>query len=89
MIYLEEIPDAVEKAYFTLADIQYDISVLGPVSGDTYLFNDRYTISTKILAYLEYLNTQILNKDFKTNSRVEVMVTSLKELTSKAKLLWG
>lgn len=88
MIYLKEIQEAVEKAYFTIADIQYNIAVMEPVSGDIRIFESQYTISTKIEAYLEYLNTLLLNKNFKMNTRIETVVMSLNELTSKAKALW-
>lgn len=88
MIYLGEIQDTVDTAYLTLADIQYDISVREPVQGDIKIFEDMYFYSTKIVAFLEHLNVLLLNVDWEQNQTIELIVTSLKELNSKAKLLW-
>ena len=88
MIYLDEIQETVNESYLTLADIQYDVSVREPVQGDVKIFNDMYFFSTKIVAFLDYLNILLLNVDTESNLIIENIIISLKELNSKAKLLW-
>lgn len=88
MIYLEEVQVAVNNAYITLADLQYAISVKEPVSGDIKTFNKMYTLSTKIVANLEYIDTLNMNHTFQENNEIEFVVYSLKEITSKIRKLW-
>jgi len=88
MIFLDDIQNTVNEAYVALAGLQYSVSIREPVSGDIKTFNKAYTLSTKIIAYLEYLNSLNLNVSFVENSRIEDAVFSLKEIISKTKILW-
>jgi len=88
MIYIEEVYTAVNNAYKTLADIQYILSVKEPVSGDVRTFNRMYTLSTKIVANLEYIDMLDMNKDLSQNREIESIIYSLKEITNKIRTQW-
>ncbi|MCK5788880.1 MAG: hypothetical protein KAH32_07765 [Chlamydiia bacterium] len=88
MIYLDDVQAAVNSAYKTLAKLQYIISVREPVSGETSTFDKMYTLSTKLLANLEYLNMLKIHITFEQNKEIENIITSLKEITIKVKNTW-
>ena len=88
MIYLEEIQATVNEAYKTLARLQYMISEREPVSGDVRLFNRMYTLSTKLVANLEYIDLLQLNHTFNQNNEIENIVFSLKTIIAKVKNTW-
>jgi hypothetical protein len=88
MIYLNEIQKIVNTAYLTLAKLQFMISIREPVSGDTKTFNRMYTLSTKIIANLEYINMLNLNHSYIKNNEIENIVFSLKEIIQKVKSTW-
>jgi len=88
MIYLEDIQETVRHAYIALAEAQYQISVKEPVSGDTVYFDKIYTLSTKIVANLEYLNLMELGITATQNNKIESIIYSLKEIISKLYTEW-
>jgi len=88
MIFLEEIQRTVRLAYLTLADVQYTISVKEPVSGDIKYFNAIYTLSTKLVANLEYINMLDLGVTYDENTEIENIIFSLNEIISKIKTIW-
>jgi hypothetical protein len=88
MIFLDDIQKTVNTAYLALAELQYMISVKEPVSGDVVFFDKMYTLSTKLVANLEYINLLSLGVDFKENQEMESIIYSLREIISKIKSTW-
>ena len=88
MINTQEIQLAVNNAYLAIAQVQYALAVREPVSGDTALFDAPYTLSTKLVANLEYINTLSLGHSYVENTEIESIVFSLTEITSKIKTIW-
>ena len=87
MIYLPEIQATVNDAYSALAGVQFKISVREPVKGDKRLFDKHFSISTKIVANLEYINSLNLNVSYVENEDIEKVVEALELLIDKAKKL--
>ena len=88
MIYLYEVQDTVNDAYKTLARLQYLISKKEPVSGDIRLFNKMYTLSTKIVANLEYINTLNIDISAEENQAIEGVIQTLRNINLKIKETW-
>ena len=87
MIYLKEIQEVVNDSYSALGEIQYMISVKEPVSSDAIFFNKKYSISTRILANLEYIDMLELNVTYIENTEIENVIEALKLLIEKVKKL--
>ena len=89
MIYIKEIQDVVNKAYIALAEVQYLISVKEPISGDVRFFDSMYTLSTKLVANLEYIDMMDLGHSYAENTEIENILYSITEIISKIKTTWG
>jgi hypothetical protein len=87
MIYLPEIQSVVNDAYSAIGLIQFTSSVREPVSGNKGIFNEYYSLSTRIMANLEYINVMNLNISYTDNVDIEHIVEALKLLIDKAKKL--
>lgn len=88
MVDIRDIQLTVNNAYLALADLQYLVSVKEPVSGDIKFFEGTYTLSTKLIANLEYINTLSLGHSYGENTEIESILYSINEIISKIKSTW-
>jgi len=88
MVYLGEIRQVVSDSYKALAEMQYLMSRKELVSGDEKFFDPTYTLTTKIIANLEYLELLNLGRTHDENTEIENILFSLTEIISKIKSQW-
>lgn len=88
MVDIRNVQLVVNNAYLALADLQYLVSVKEPVSGDVKFFEGTYTLSTKLVANLEYIDMLSLGHSYAENAEIENILYSIKEIISKIESTW-
>ena len=81
MIDLQDIWTAIDRAYESMAEMQYQIANKSRISGDVTIYDKSQIKSAELLMYIEALKEMNLNIAIVQNRIIERIYNNIKALT--------